>query len=105
VAVEEQRRRYKLPLRYVDHMVSKDDRIIPLVPEMESGRWLWPARPSAGVTVLQSQFVSYPDGFVDGPDAAAGCTEFLPSAWGGGRHAGDPMYRQVEARRDLVGVL
>jgi hypothetical protein len=72
---------------------------------MESGRWRWPARPSAGIRTLEQQFLSYPDGFVDGPDASAGCTEFLPSAWGGGRRAGETAYKSIARRRDLAGVL
>ncbi|NLG64571.1 MAG: hypothetical protein GX537_03085 [Actinobacteria bacterium] len=95
---------WRLPVRYVDHHENKDSRIQRLAPEMESGRWRWPARPSAGVRVLEQQFLSYPDGFVDGPDAAAGCTEFLPSAWGGGRRPGAAEHRSIK-RRDYAGVL
>ncbi len=105
LAVWEREKRYRIPVRYVTHSRAKELRIEALCPEMESGRWRWPERPSEGVRTLEQQFLSYPNGWVDGPDAAAGCTEFLPSAWGGGRVHGAPIYHTIQPRRDLSGVL
>ena len=95
---------YRLPVRYVDETTSKDDRIQALAPEMESGRWLWPAQPGPGLQTLQQQFLSYPDGYVDGPDATAGCCKFLGSAWHR-RADGEPIYKRIQGRRDMAGVL
>ena len=100
-----ERKRFRLPVRYVTHSRAKDLRIAVLVPQMESGRWHWPARPSAGVNVLIEQFLAYPNGFVDGPDATAGCDELLPSAWGGGRPAGEPVYHALGRRRELAAIV
>lgn len=94
---------YRLPVRYVTETTNKDERIQALSPEMESGRWAWPARPSAGVQALQGQFLSYPDGYVDGPDACAGAGRFLGDAWRG-RTEG-PLHKTLTSRRDLAGVL
>jgi predicted phage terminase large subunit-like protein len=81
LAVWEARRGRRLPVRYVRHSRPKALRIETLCAQFEGGRWLFPQNPSAGVKTLQEQFLSYPDGFVDGPDAAAGCDELLPRAF------------------------
>jgi predicted phage terminase large subunit-like protein len=95
----EERRGERLPVRYVNHTRPKDIRIEMLCSQFESGRWRFPQNPSAGVKTLQEQFLSYPDGYVDGPDAAAGCDELLPRAFSpGGRDAG---YMSLERRTDF----
>jgi len=71
-----------LPVRYVNHNRPKELRIERLCPAFEAGLWRFPRNPSRGVRVLQDQLLSYPDGFVDGPDALAGCDELLPDAFG-----------------------
>ena len=68
-----------LPVRYVTHREAKQVRIERLSPQFEAGLWRFPAEPGPGVRTLQEQFLSYPDGHVDGPDACAGCDELLPS--------------------------
>ena len=73
-----------LPLRYVHHTQAKELRIERLSAQFEAGLWLFPRDPGAGVRTLQEQFLGYPRGFVDGPDAAAGCDELLPQPFGGG---------------------
>ena len=88
-----------LPVRYITHTRAKAIRIETLSAQFEAGRWLFPANPSAGVKTLQEQFLSYPDGFVDGPDAAAGCDELLPAAFATAR--ADEAYRSLSRRRDL----
>jgi len=101
--IEEERRRLRIPARYVHHSRPKDLRIESLCPEMETGRWLWPEHPHEGMKTLIDQFLSYPDGFADGPDATAGCTEMLPGAY---RPAStDVGYKSLRKRRDLSGVL
>ncbi len=77
----EAERRVRLPVRYVNHTRPKDLRIEKLSAQFERGCWLFPTNPNAGVKMLQEQFLSYPDGYVDGPDAAAGCDELLPEAF------------------------
>ena len=81
-----------VPARYVNHSLAKELRIEGLAPAMEAGRWRFPANPNAGIKILQDQFASYPDGFVDGPDAAAGCDELLPDSF-------RPASGQFEYRR------
>ncbi len=93
----EARRGRRLPARYVNHSRPKALRIESLCAPFEQGRWRFPAYPSAGVKTLQEQFLSYPDGYVDGPDAAAGCEELLPQP-GVGRDR--RRYRSVERRTD-----
>jgi predicted phage terminase large subunit-like protein len=77
----EQQRGRRLPVRYVNHVRPKDLRIEGLSVQFESGRWRFPCSPGPGVRTLQEQFLSYPDGYVDGPDAAAGCDELLPDTF------------------------
>jgi predicted phage terminase large subunit-like protein len=89
----------RLPVRYVTHTRPKALRIEVLCSQFEAGRWRFPAVPNAGVKILQEQFLSYPDGFVDGPDAAAGCDELLPAAFATVR--ADEAYRTLTKRRDV----
>ncbi len=77
----ENRRRVHLPVRYVNHTRPKDLRIEALCSQFESGRWRFPRSPNRGVRTLQEQFLSYPNGWVDGPDATAGCDELLPDSF------------------------
>jgi predicted phage terminase large subunit-like protein len=99
LAVWEERRGLRLPVRYVHHARPKDLRIESLCAQFEAGRWLFPQNPPAGVAALQEQFLSYPDGFVDGPDAAAGCDELLPRAFAA---APAPAgYRALDKRTDF----
>jgi len=88
-----------LPVRYVNHSENKDVRIQTLGPQMEDGRWLFPEDPNEGVRELQEQLTNYPDGFVDGPDALAGCDEMLPSTFAP-RSAG-PEYHSLGRRRSV----
>jgi hypothetical protein len=81
LAMHEEQRGQRLPTRYITHSRPKDLRIEKLCPQFETGRWRFPRNPNAGVRTLQEQFLSYPDGFVDGPDASAGCDELLPDAF------------------------
>ena len=99
---EMSRGRRWVPARYVEHREAKEVRIERLAPQMEAGRLLFPRHPSAGVKTLQDQFLSYPDGFVDGPDACAGCGELLPDAFG--RANSGFGYRSGDGRRDLAHV-
>jgi hypothetical protein len=103
LAMWEARQGHCLPVRYVHHSRPKALRIEALCSQFESGRWRFPQNPSAGIKTLQEQFLSYPDGFVDGPDAAAGCDELLPDAF---RPAGlEASYRRLQGRRDLAAVV
>jgi len=88
-----------MPVRYVSHSVAKELRIERLAPQMEAGRWMFPKNPSEGVKTLQDQFLNYPDGFVDGPDACAGCDELLPEATSGGRARSGVEYESLSRRR------
>jgi predicted phage terminase large subunit-like protein len=97
--VWETQRGVRLPVRYVHHKRPKDIRIETLCSQFESGRWMFPQNPGPGVRMLQEQFLSYPDGFVDGPDAAAGCDELLPDAFVGHRPAA--AYRSLGRRTDF----
>jgi len=91
-----------LPVRYVNHSENKDVRIQTLGPQMEDGRWLFPSNPNAGVRELQEQLTSYPDGYVDGPDALAGCDEMLPNSFN--PQAGKLEYMSLERRTDFACV-
>jgi len=93
------RRGEHLPARYVTHTRPKALRIEALCTQFEAGRWRFPANPNAGVKTLQEQFLGYPDGYVDGPDAAAGCDELLPAAFA--RATACRTYRSLSRRRDL----
>lgn len=95
---------YRLPVRYIPHTGNKFIRIETLCPEMQVGRWRWPEHPNEGVRTLIMQFLSYPDGFIDGPDATAGCGEMLPDAFAP-RAPGEEIYKSLTKRRDLAGVL
>ena len=96
LAMWEARRGERLPVRYINHARPKALRIESLCPQFETGRWRFPQEPAAGVKTLEEQFLSYPDGFVDGPDAAAGCNELLPDTF---RPALDgAAYAGLEAR-------
>jgi phage terminase large subunit-like protein len=89
----------RLPVRYVHHSRPKALRIEALCAQFEAGRWRFPEGPGPGVRTLQEQFIAYPDGFVDGPDAAAGCDELLPDPW---RPAGPgAAYRPLAGRTDF----
>ena len=90
-----------LPVRYVTHTVAKELRIERLSPQFEAGRWLFPKTPSPGVEALQEQLLAYPDGFVDGPDALAGCDELLPDTFA---PAPDPAYASLSRRRHYEGL-
>ena len=96
------RNRNWVPARYVNHVQAKEVRIERLSPQMESGRLQFPRHPSAGVKTLQDQFLSYPDGFVDGPDACAGCDELLPDAFRPA--ASGPAYQSGPRRTDFAYV-
>jgi len=85
-----------LPVRYVHHSRPKELRIERLCPQFEAGRWRFPQNPSPGVQALQEQLLAYPDGFVDGPDALAGCDELLPDAF---CSEPGPLYRSLRGRR------
>jgi len=102
LAMEEERRGRVLPVRYVNHSRPKELRIETLCPQFEQGRWRFPSRPSPGVQTLQEQFASYPDGFVDGPDACAGCDELLPDSFRPAASAA--LYRSIGKRTDYACV-
>ncbi len=102
LGMHECRRGERLPVRYVHHSRPKALRIEALCSQFESGRWLFPRNPSAGVKTLQEQFLSYPDGYVDGPDAAAGCDELLPRAFAPDRAV--EGYRSLSRRTDFAGL-
>jgi len=87
-----------LPVRYVHHSQAKELRIERLAPQFEMGRWWFPKSPGAGVRTLQEQFLSYPQGFVDGPDACAGCDELLPDPSDGREF----RYESLSRRTDMV---
>ena len=91
-----------VPVRYVTHSRPKEIRIESLCSQFEGGRWRFPHNPSAGVRTLQDQFLNYPHGFVDGPDACAGCDELLPDAFRPART--DFTYMSLQGRRDLRGL-
>ena len=97
--MESRNRGRHLPVRYVNHSRSKEVRIERLISQMESGRWRFPANPPAGVKTLQEQFLNYPEGFVDGPDACAGCDELLPDSFEPG--GDDFRYRSLNGRTDF----
>jgi len=99
LATWEARRGQRLPVRYVHHSRPKALRIEALCSQFESGRWRFPQNPGPGVKVLQEQFLSYPDGYVDGPDAAAGCDELLPDAFAPVGRTGS--YRRLQGRSDF----
>jgi len=98
----EERRGRRLPVRYVNHTRAKSLRIEALCPQFENGRWRFPHNPSAGIRTLQEQFLSYPDGFVDGPDAAAGCDELLPDTFRPGPRT--VSYRGEGQRHDFAAL-
>ena len=93
--------RTDLPVRYVQHRRPKAIRIEGLSPQFEAGRWRFPLNPNAGVRTLQEQFLSYPDGYVDGPDACAGCDELLPPTFGA---SPEPRYETLSKRTDFSGL-
>jgi hypothetical protein len=88
-------------VRYITHREAKELRIERLSVQFEAGRWLFPRNPGAGVRVLQEQFLSYPDGYVDGPDACAGCDELLPGGFGAQAAF---TYERLGSRADLRGL-
>jgi len=94
-----ERRGERLPVRYVNHTRPKALRIEALCSQFESGRWMFPRNPSAGVKTLQEQFLTYPDGYVDGPDAAAGCDELLPQAFAS--TGAEASYARLQGRTDF----
>jgi predicted phage terminase large subunit-like protein len=98
----EERRGRRLPVRYVNHSRPKALRIEALCAAFEQGRWLFPETPNAGVRALQDQFLAYPHGYVDGPDAAAGCDELLPDTFA--RAHDDGSYRRLSGRTDFAAL-
>ena len=102
LAMWEERRGRRLPVRYVTHTRPKDLRIEALCSQFENGRWLFPENPGAGVKVLQEQFLDYPDGYVDGPDATAGCDELLPDTFAPGRTP--DAYMALAKRTDFASL-
>jgi len=90
-----------VPVRYVNHTEPKELRIERLSPEFEAGLWLFPSNPGPGVRVLQEQLLNYPGGFVDGPDALAGCSELLPDPVAPA-DAAQPLYRRLGPRSDFA---
>ncbi len=99
LAEQERQRRERLPVRYVHHSRPKELRIEALCSQFERGRWKFPRNPGAGVKTLQEQFLSYPEGWVDGPDAAAGCDELLPETF---MEPGEATtYRGLQKRTDF----
>jgi predicted phage terminase large subunit-like protein len=99
LATWEAKRGRRLPVRYVHHSRPKPLRIEALCSQFESGYWRFAQNPSPGVKTLQEQFLSYPDGHVDGPDAAAGCDELLPDAFAPDLPA--EAYRRLQGRTDF----
>jgi predicted phage terminase large subunit-like protein len=102
LALREAERGERLPVRYVHHSRPKELRIEALCAQFESGRWRFPEGPSAGIKTLQEQFLAYPDGFVDGPDAAAGCDELLPATFAPAETGA--AYRSLRARTDYAAL-
>ena len=100
LALREAERGERLPVRYVHHSRPKELRIEALCAQFESGRWRFPEGPAAGIKTLQEQFLAYPDGFVDGPDAAAGCDELLPATFAPAE--GGQAYRSLRSRTDFA---
>ena len=100
--LEGERRGEFLPVRYVTHSRPKEIRIERLCAQFEGGRWRFPRNPCPGIRTLQEQFLGYPDGFVDGPDACAGCEELLPARWGPGQ--GRVEYMSLGHRTDFAHV-
>jgi len=98
--LECERRGEFLPVRYVNHTRPKAIRIESLCCAFESGRWRFPRNPAPGIRTLQEQFLSYPDGFVDGPDACAGCEELLPDPWRA--RQGSTEYMSLGQRTDFA---
>jgi hypothetical protein len=104
LAAQEQSRNRRLPVRYVNHSRPKDLRIEALSAAFEAGLWRFPARcpdgcpDMRGLHALQEQFLAYPDGYVDGPDAAAGCDELLPDAMRSRRRG---VYKRLSRRVDF----
>lgn len=92
-----------LPIRYVTHVRPKELRIERLAPQFEAKRWFFPRSPGPGIRALQEQLLSYPDGFVDGPDALAGCDEMLPDALRPRKRGTE--YRSLGRRREGMRVL
>ncbi len=95
----ENRRGMHLPVRYINHTRPKDLRIEVLCSQFESGRWRFPRNPARGIRTLQEQFLGYPDGWVDGPDAAAGCDELLPDTFSPA--ADEQPYKTLSERTDF----
>jgi hypothetical protein len=104
LATEQQARNRRLPVRYVNHSRPKDLRIEALSAAFEAGLWRFPEHAPdgcpdmRGLRTLQDQFLAYPDGYVDGPDAAAGCNELLPQAMRTRRTA---LYKPLGHRVDF----
>jgi len=102
LAMREAQRGERLPVRYVHHSRPKELRIESLCAQFENGRWRFPENPSPGVKTLQEQFLSYPDGYVDGPDAAAGCDELLPNTFTPAQAGG--AYMSLRSRTDFAAL-
>ena len=100
LALREAERGERLPVRYMHHSRPKELRIEALCAQFEGGRWRFPEDPSPGIKMLQDQFLTYPDGFVDGPDAAAGCDELLPATFAPAEAGG--AYRSLRGRTDFA---
>ncbi len=91
-----------MPVRYVTHREAKELRIERLAPQFEAGLWLFPKVPSVGVATLQEQLLNYPEGFVDGPDALAGCDELLPAPGAAGQ--AEVGYVSLARRSDFAAL-
>ena len=96
-------RRGWLPVAYKSQSVNKELRIERLGPGFEAGRWRFPATPSVGVQKLEEQFLAYPEGYRDGPDACASADEMLPNVWG--PSSGETHFLSVKGRSEEVAAL
>jgi len=101
VHVREDETGVRLPVRLIAATLPKALRIEGLAVFVERGLWHFPSEPSPGVRTLLEQFVSYPDGWVDGPDACAGADSLIPRRATG---RNEFAYRSLGRRASLVGV-
>lgn len=60
-------------MKQIDNRENKNLRIEATETSIQSGRVLFPV--GQDMPTLRSQFLTYPDGYIDGPDAFAGCLE------------------------------
>jgi len=95
---EQQKRGTWLPVTFQNHKLAKEIRIESLSPAWQQGLWRFPRIQPPGVKALLDEFLSYPDGFRDGPDACALAEEMLPRPAG----ATEPVhYESLGQRADL----